>query len=261
MRIIGVACAACVAGGWLGADAGRAQVPEPLAPAGTAAASSPADMGYALGFRIGEQIAEEHRTMGTPIDSGALARGLADAVTGAKPRLDEAGFRRALAALDAAMQQKQREFAARMQVAAKKNLEQGTKFLADNAARKGVTTLPSGLQYEVLAEGTGAKPAADHVVVAHYRGTHIDGSEFDGTDPQGEPASFPLRGVVPGWQEALPLMKAGSKWRIYLPAALAYGEQGSPPAIEPNEVLVFEIHLLSSRPAGPPGGGAVEVRD
>jgi FKBP-type peptidyl-prolyl cis-trans isomerase FklB len=258
MRINGLACAVCVVAGWLAIDWGRAQGPEPLAP--PAGASSPADMGYALGFRIGQQIAEEHRAMGTPIDAAALARGLADAVTGAKPRLDEAGFRGALAALEAAMQQKQREFAERMQVAARKNQEKGAKFLADNAARKGVMTLPSGLQYEVLMEGTGAKPAADHVVVAHYRGTHIDGSEFDGTDPQGEPASFPLRGVVPGWQEALPLMKAGSKWRIYLPAALAYGEQGSPPAIEPNEVLVFEIHLISSRPAGPPGG-ADAIRD
>jgi FKBP-type peptidyl-prolyl cis-trans isomerase len=93
-------------------------------------------------------------------------------------------------------------------------------------------------------------------VIAHYRGTRIDGSEFDGTDPKGEPASFPLRAVVPGWREALPLMKAGSKWRIYLPPELGYGPQGSPPAIEPNEVLVFEIQLIGSKPgAAPPGGG------
>jgi FKBP-type peptidyl-prolyl cis-trans isomerase FklB len=241
----------CVAATWLSVAGVPGQGAEPLAPpAGTAAAATPADMGYALGYRIGEQIAAEHREMGTPIDHAALARGLTDAVTAVKPRLDEAAFSRALAGLEAAMQQKQREFAERMRAAAKTNLEKGAKFLADNAARKGVTTLPSGLQYEVLVDGAGAKPAPDHVVTAHYRGTHIDGSEFDGTDPQGDPASFPLRGVVPGWQEALPLMKAGSKWRIYLPPALGYGEQGSPPAIEPNEVLVFEIQLLGSRPAG-----------
>lgn len=249
MRIDRVLCGCCVVAACLVAARGPAQGPEPLA-APAAAAASPADMGYALGYRIGEQIAAEHREMGTPVDHAALARGLADAVTAAKPRLDEAGFRRALAALEAAMQQKQREFADRMRAAAQANLQKGTKFLADNAARKGVTALPSGLQYEVLVDGAGPKPAADHVVVAHYRGTHIDGKEFDGTDPQGDPASFPLRGVVPGWQEALPLMKAGSKWRIYLPPALGYGEQGSPPAIEPNEVLVFEIELISSRPAG-----------
>jgi FKBP-type peptidyl-prolyl cis-trans isomerase len=248
MRARSVVIVAGVVTGWLSAAGGLAQTPETLA--APAAEASAADMGYALGYRIGEQIAAEHREMGTPIDHAALARGLADAVTAAKPQLDAAAFRRALAGLDAAMQRQQREFAARMEAAAKTNLDTGAKFLADNAARKGVTVLPSGLQYEVLADGAGPRPAADHVVVAHYRGTHIDGSEFDGTDPQGEPASFPLRGVVPGWQEALPLMKAGSKWRIYLPPALAYGPQGSPPAIEPNEVLVFEIELISSRPAG-----------
>ena len=238
------------------------QVPEPLAaPARPEAGgdASAADMGYALGYRIGEQIAAEHKEMGTPIDFAALAKGLADATSGAKPQIDEAGFRRALAGLEAAMQRQQREFAARMQAAAQTNLEKGRKFLAENGGRKGVTTLPSGLQYEVREEGGGPQPVADHVVVAHYKGTRIDGSEFDGTDPQGDPASFPLRGVVPGWQEALPLMKAGSKWRIYLPPELGYGQQGSPPTIEPNEVLIFEIQLIGSQPgpaarnAGPGG--------
>jgi FKBP-type peptidyl-prolyl cis-trans isomerase FklB len=250
MRVDRVVIMGCVVATWLSATGAPGQGPEALAPPPAAADASPADMGYALGYRIGEQIAAEHREMGTPVDFAALASGLADAVTAAKPRLDEAAFRRALAGLEAAMRQKQREVAEQMRAAAKTNLEKGAKFLAANAGRKGVTTLPSGLQYEVLVEGTGPKPAADHVVVAHYRGTHIDGSEFDSTDAQGDPASFPLRGVVPGWQEALPLMKAGSKWRIYLPPALGYGEQGSPPTIEPNEVLVFEIHLLSSGPAG-----------
>ncbi len=234
------------------AIAAHAQPGEPLAP--PAAAKPDADpaatgMGYALGYQIGTRIRQEHRQMGTGIDYAALARGLADAVKGDRPALKDADFRRALQNLEAEMERREREFAERMQAAARKNLAAGNTYLEANKAKKGVVALPSGLQYEVLKEGAGAKPARDHVVVAHYTGRHIDGTEFDGTDPNGEPASFPVTGVVPGWQEALPLMKAGSKWRIHLPAALGYGERGSPPTIEPNEVLVFEIELISSAPA------------
>ena len=219
-------------------------------PAG--AAGSPQDLGYALGFRIGERIRADHEALGIQIDYAAMARGLSDAVGGGKPRLDEETLRRVMAGFEAAMQQRRRAFEQRMKAAAEANLAKGAEFLKANAARKGVVSLPSGLQYEVLRQGTGPRPMADDIVVAHYRGTHIDGTEFDATDPQGEPATFPLREVVPGWQEALPQMKAGSKWRIYLPPALAYGAEGSPPAIEPNEVLVFEIDLVGTRPAAKP---------
>jgi FKBP-type peptidyl-prolyl cis-trans isomerase FklB len=148
------------------------------------------------------------------------------------------------------MEEKDRELTARMAEAAKKNLAAGRDFLTANAKQAGVVTLPSGLQYTVLKEGSGPKPTLEDVVAAHYRGTHIDGSQFDGTEPEGEPAAFPLRGVVPGWQEALPLMAVGSKWRVWLPPELGYGDAGSPPAIEPNEVLVFEIELLEIKPRG-----------
>ena len=208
------------------------------------------ELGYALGFRIGQRIIADHRAMGTPLDPAALARGLADAVRDAPPQLDEAGFRRVLTAFERQMEAKDRELAARMAEAGKKNLAAGREFLAGNAKQPGVVALPSGLQYTVLKEGAGPKPTLDDVVEARYRGTHVDGTEFDGTEPGGEPASFPLRGVVPGWQEALPLMKVGSKWRIWLPAELGYGDAGSPPAIEPNEVLVFEIELVGIRPKG-----------
>ncbi len=228
---------------------------EPIAPPAATAAqpmkqpSAPLatpgqQLGYALGYRIGGRIVADHKSLDMAIDEQALARGLADAVLGSASQLDEPQLRAVLAAFETAMQKKQQEFMARMAAAAKTNLEKGREFLVANGRRKGVTTLPSGLQYEVLVPGTGPQPAADDLVFAHYRGTHIDGREFDGTDPAGEPASFPLRGVVPGWQEALPLMKAGSKWRLYLPPDLGYGEEGSPPAIEPNEVLVFEIELI-----------------
>ena len=208
-----------------------------------------ADMGYALGYQIGSRIRQEQQQMGTAIDYAALARGLADAAQGSKPALKDADFRRAMQSLEAEIERSERAFAERMQAAARKNLLAGNAYLEANKVKKGVVLLPSGLQYEVLKEGNGPKPARDHVVVAHYSGRHIDGAEFDGTDPNGEPASFPVAGVVPGWQEALPLMKAGSKWRIHLPPALGYGERGSPPTIEPNEVLVFEIELIKSSPA------------
>jgi FKBP-type peptidyl-prolyl cis-trans isomerase FklB len=240
-----------------GADT-AASAAEPLAPprgptVDEAALDTPGrELGYALGYRIGGRILADHRELEMGIDEAALARGLADAVGGVGPRLEAARFERVLADFEAAMQRRQEDFVKRMATAGRENLAKGRAFLETNATRPGVTTLPSGLQYEVLRAGTGPRPGADDVVVAHYRGTHIDGSEFDGTDPQGEPASFPLRGVVPGWREALPLMQAGARWRIWLPPELAYGDQGSPPTIEPNEVLVFELELIRSEPGGTP---------
>ena len=218
---------------------------EPLA-APAAPAIDPQDLGYALGYRIGTRIRADHAALEMPIDNAALARGLADAVQEAAPRLDEARLRGALAAFEQAMQRRQEAFFKRMAEAAKENLAKGAEYLAANARRPGVVSLPSGLQYEVVRAGSGAPPAPDDVVIAHYRGTHIDGREFDGTEPGGDPAAFPLRGVVPGWQEALSRMSPGAKWRIHLPPDLAYGEEGSPPAIEPNEVLIFEIELIRS---------------
>lgn len=228
-----------------------ASAQEPLAapaPAGAASASKQ-DMGYAMGFRIGQQILAEQQEIGSPVDQMGLAAGLADAVSGKKPMLDEQQFRAAMASLEVAMRRQQAKMAERMQAAAKTNLTVGGEYLKKKAAEPNVKALPSGLLYEVLKQGEGPQPTLDDVVVAHYSGKHIDGKEFDGTDPAAEPAEFPLRGVVPGWQEALPLMKAGSTWRIHLPAALAYGEEGSPPAIEPNEVLVFDIELIGTKPA------------
>lgn len=236
------ACSFCSLGGY-GQPARQPGVEQLAAPA---AVIDPEDLGYALGYRIGSRIRADHAALEIPIDNAALARGLADAVQEAAPRVDEARVRRAIAAFDEAMQQRQEAFFKRMAELARVNLAKGRDYLLANARRPGVVSLPSGLQYEVLRAGSGPMPGPDDVVVAHYRGTHIDGREFDGTEPGGEPASFPLRGVVPGWQEALVRMAPGAKWRVHLPPELAYGEEGSPPAIEPNEVLVFEIELLRS---------------
>jgi len=232
----------------------QAPAAEPLAvPApAVAAAASAQDMGYAMGYRIGQQILAEHTEMGTPVDHESLATGLADAVSGGKSRLDEGQLRAALAGLEAAMRRKQQEMAVRMQAAAKANLAKGAEYLKARAGEKGVTALPSGLLYEVIKEGSGPRPKLDDVVIAHYTGKHIDGRVFDGTDAKDGPATFPLRAVVPGWQEALQLMPKGSTWRICLPPELGYGEQGSPPAIEPNEVLIFDIELVDVRPGTGP---------
>lgn len=246
-----VVCLGVASAGWTGGTACAQQASdaprpaaEPLTP--PLPAIDPADLGYALGYRIGGRIRADHASLDIPIDNASLARGLADALLEAAPKLDEPRLREVLTAFEQAMQEREQAFFRRMAEAAKVNLAKGREFLTANARRQGVVALPSGLQYEVLRRGSGTVPAPDDIVIAHYRGTHIDGTEFDGTDPAGEPAAFPLRGVVPGWQEALALMPAGSKWRVYLPPQLAYGEEGSPPAIEPNEVLIFEIELVRS---------------
>ncbi len=127
----------------------------------------------------------------------------------------------------------------------KRNLETGQAFLATNGQRKGVVTLPSGLQYEVLTEGFGAIPASTNKVKVHYTGTLIDGTVFDSSVQRGEPAVFPVTGVIRGWVEALQLMKVGSKWKLFIPSALAYGERGAGGQIGPNATLIFEVELIS----------------
>ena len=123
-------------------------------------------------------------------------------------------------------------------------IERAEKFLMENKAKEGVKTLPSGLQYKVIKDGDGKTPKATDTVVTHYRGTLLDGSEFDSSYKRKEPAEFPVGGVIKGWTEALQLMKEGSKWILYVPPKLAYGERGFPPVIGPNETLIFEIELL-----------------
>jgi FKBP-type peptidyl-prolyl cis-trans isomerase FklB len=126
-----------------------------------------------------------------------------------------------------------------------KNLAEGKAFLAGNAKKQGVKTLPSGLQYKVLSAGKGKTPKASDTVTVHYRGTLIDGSEFDSSVSRGQPATFKVDGVIPGWTEALQLMKESDKWQLFIPAALAYGERGAPPRIPPQSTLIFEVELIS----------------
>ena len=245
----GVLAASCLMAGPLAAEQSPGALPAARAAPAEGLDTPAATLGYALGLRIGSRIAADFKGQEPAIDAAALARGLADAVTESRPRLDEQQIRQVLEAFDARMREREQEFGRRMREAAKVNLAKATEFAQANGRKQGVTTRPSGLQYEVIRVGTGGSPTLDDTVVAHYRGTHIDGREFDATDPKGDPASFPLRGVVPGWQEALPLMKTGGKWRIYVPPQLGYGEEGSPPVIEPNELLIFEIELVNVLPS------------
>ena len=131
------------------------------------------------------------------------------------------------------------------QPAVNNSRQEGTAFLAENKIKEGVVTLPSGLQYKIIKEGKGKKPVGIDTVVCHYRGTLINGKEFDSSYKRGEPASFPVSGVIPGWTEALQMMPVGSKWQLFIPSNLAYGEQGAGADIGPDEALVFEVELLS----------------
>ena len=223
----------------------RRAPPQSLTPPGGAALDTPeGTLGYALGLRIGGQIAADFRAQKAPIDVAALAEGLADAVNGAPSRLPDEQLVAALRAFEERMQKEREGFRRQMVEKGKANKAKAAQFLAANKGKKGVVTLPSGLQYEILKAGNGPKPKPSEVVATHYRGSHLDGKEFDKSDPDRGPLRFPVQAVIPGWQEALSLMPMGSTWRLWVPPDLGYGDEGSPPEIEPGELLVFEMELI-----------------
>jgi FKBP-type peptidyl-prolyl cis-trans isomerase len=201
---------------------------------------------YAMGVGLGQQFKAE----GIAIDPEKLKAGIeraTGAATGAEPYTQEQ-LTAAMDGFQALMQAKQQAKAAEeqkeMAAAAKKYKDEGSKFLTENGKRKGVTTTASGLQYEVLNEGTGPKPAVTDTVKVHYHGTLIDGKVFDSSVERGEPTSFPLQGVIRGWTEGLQLMPTGSKWRFFIPADLAYGDQAQGDDIPPGSTLIFDVELL-----------------
>lgn len=201
---------------------------------------------YALGVLISQSIEQLHLDK---FDAKQMAAGLQDALD-KKPKMDMQAAQKFY--MDA--QKKSTEKAA--QIAAEKakgNKEKGIKFLAENKKRKEVVALPSGLQYEILKAGNGPKPLATDKVKTHYHGTLLDGTVFDSSVQRGEPIEFPLNGVIKGWTEALQLMPTGSKWKLYIPSELAYGDQGAGASIGPGETLIFEVELLEVNPA--PAGG------
>jgi len=193
---------------------------------------------YAIGMNIGTNL---HR-QSVDIDPKVLQQGLEDALAGGKTLLSEDEARATLAEFQTEMHKKQQE---KMQQVGEANKKEGDAFLAANTAKEGVVTLPSGLQYKILTPGKGPKPTASDSVVCNYRGTLIDGKEFDSSYKHGQPATFPVGGVIKGWTEALQLMSVGSKWQLFVPSELAYAERGSGPDIGPNATLIFEVELLS----------------
>jgi len=212
----------------------------------TALTSTKQKASYAIGMNWGTGL---HR-QGIDVDSAALIQGMKDALAGGKTLLTEDEARSALMQLQKEMQEKQQAKAAAEGDANKK---EGDAFLAANKTKEGVVTLPSGLQYKILKEGNGPKPTASDSVVCNYKGTLINGTEFDSSYKRGEPATFPVTGVIKGWTEALQLMPVGSKWQLFIPPDLAYGPRGTPGGpIGPNATLIFEVELISIKDKNPP---------
>ena len=202
---------------------------------------------YALGMNFGENF----RKQGLEVDPAVFAKAFADAFSTGKTAMSEADMKTVLMAASQEIRKKQAAIEAEK---AQQAQAEGEKFLADNKTKEGVVALPSGLQYKILKAGTGDKPSLEDSVVCNYKGTLINGTLFDASEKHGGPATFPVKGVIPGWTEALQLMPVGSKWQLFVPANLAYGPQG-PGDIGPNATLIFEVELVSIQKAAAPAAG------
>jgi FKBP-type peptidyl-prolyl cis-trans isomerase FklB len=196
---------------------------------------------YSIGLDLGFNFKKQNLELNTD----ALLAGVKDALSGKQPLLSESEVKETMTALTKQLEEKQK-------AAAEQNVKDGEKFLAENKTKEGVKTTASGLQYKVIKEGTGPKPKATDSVVAHYRGTLINGTEFDSSYKRGQPATFPLSGVIKGWTEGLQLMKVGSKYQLFVPSSLAYGDRAMGPDIAPNSTLIFEVELVGIQPAESP---------
>ena len=200
-------------------------------------AAAPLTEQQKLHYLVGHNLGQKLRADFPDLDEAAFGRGLHEALQ-QKPSIitDEEAK-----ALFAAFQQKRQ---AEGNQRGEASLKAGQAFLAANKAKEGIVTLPSGVEYRILQAADGEKPTAADKVVAHYRGTLLNGKEFDSSHKRGEPTTFPVKGVIPGWQQVLPLMSVGSKWQVFVPADQAYGPRGAGADIGPNETLIFEIELI-----------------
>ena len=213
-----------------------------LIPAGISAEdavpkSASEQFSYALGFQIGTQIARQMMAEGLDLDPGYLAQAIEDVLSGAPPAMTQAEMDAAITAIQQQSQEKSME-------KVKAAEQAGQEFRQTYQSQEGVSETESGILYRVLTPGTGGQPKIDDTVVVHYRGTLVDGTEFDSSIRRGQPATFSLGGIIPGWQEALQLMREGARWEVVIPPQLAYGETGAGGAIGPQETLIFEIELI-----------------
>ena len=229
------------------APAAKTQQSPAVKTPGVLAAKSPAALPLKtqkdkLSYAFGINLATNMKKQSVDVDPDILAQGLKDVFAGNKLLMTETEVQAVLTQLQNDVRKTQQE---KSQLAADANKKTGDEFLAANKTKQGVVALPSGLQYKILQEGTGPKPLASDSVVCNYRGTLLDGTEFDSSYKRGQPATFPVNGVIKGWTEALQLMPVGSKWQLFVPAELAYAERGAGPQIGPNATLFFEVELLS----------------
>lgn len=191
-----------------------------------------------VSYIIGRDMATNLKKQGIDIEAASFTQGLNDVLEGKPSSLSQAEVQQAMTQLQQEMSQKQG-------ASSTENQKAGEAFLAENKNKEGVETLPSGLQYQILKEGTGKSPSASDQVTTHYHGTLIDGTVFDSSYERGQPATFPVNGVIAGWTEALQKMKEGAKWRLFIPSDLAYGSQGAGDVIGPNSTLIFDVELIS----------------
>jgi len=195
-----------------------------------------------ISYIIGRDAGGNLKKQAIDIDPDIFMKGFRDAFGGNKSVLSDEETSAAIAAFKEEMLKKHKEEVTK---AAEKNKKEGEAFLAENGKKEGVVTLPSGLQYKIIKEGDGQTPKDTDMVTVNYKGTLLDGTEFDSSYKRGNPSTFAVKGVIPGWKEALKLMKVGSKWQLFVPAGLAYGEKGAGGAIGPNATLLFEVELVS----------------
>lgn len=194
-----------------------------------------------ISYIVGNNVAQQFERDGLTMNQEAFALAFEDIKNGAEPRLSQEEMQATIMELQQAQQEKRQQ---EMLAIGDTNKAEGEAFLAENATKEGVVVLESGLQYREITSGDGAQPAETDIVTVHYKGTLIDGTEFDSSYGRGEPATFPVNGVIPGWVEALQLMQVGDKWELFIPSDLAYGPGGTGSTIGPNATLIFEVELL-----------------